>query len=114
MEETAASSVAQALTTNETWDSEADDNGTVSNWTDGTPFPIYRHSTTTTIVYCLGYLIVFVLGLIGNCLVVAVVFRCPRMRSVTNFFIVNLAIADILVILFCLPATLLSNIFVRK
>lgn len=31
---------------------------------------------------------VFILGLIGNCLVVAVVFRVPQMRTVTNYFIV--------------------------
>ena len=32
--------------------------------------------------------LVFLLGLVGNCLVVAVVFRAPRMRTVTNYFIV--------------------------
>lgn len=74
----------------------------------------YRHSMTMTIVYCVAYFIVFALGLIGNFFVVAVVFRSPRMRTVTNYFIVNLAFADILVVVFCLPATLMSNIFVRE
>lgn len=75
---------------------------------------LYRHSVTMTVVYCIAYFIVFSFGLIGNSFVIAVVFRAPRMRTVTNFFIVNLALADILVIVFCLPATLMSNIFVRK
>lgn len=74
----------------------------------------YRHSMTMTIVYCVAYFIVFALGLIGNFFVVAVVIRSPRMRTVTNYFIVNLAVADILVVVFCLPATLMSNIFVRE
>lgn len=74
----------------------------------------YRHTMTMTIVYCVAYFIVFALGLIGNFFVVAVVFRSPRMRTVTNYFIVNLAVADILVVVFCLPATLMSNIFVRE
>lgn len=75
---------------------------------------LYRHSVTLTAVYCVAYVIVFIVGLIGNSFVIAVVLRSPRMRTVTNFFIVNLAVADILVIVFCLPATLMSNIFVRK
>ncbi|XP_059045692.1 orexin receptor type 2-like [Achroia grisella] len=75
---------------------------------------MYRHSGAMTAVYCVAYLLVFVVGLIGNCFVIAVVYRSPRMRTVTNFFIVNLAVADILVIVFCLPATLMSNIFVRE
>lgn len=74
----------------------------------------YRHSTPMTVAYCVAYILVFAVGLVGNCFVIAVVFRSPRMRTVTNFFIVNLAVADILVIVFCLPATLTSNIFVRK
>lgn len=65
-------------------------------------------------VYCVAYVLVFVVGLIGNSFVIAVVYRSPRMRTVTNFFIVNLAVADVLVIVFCLPATLMSNIFVRE
>ncbi|XP_055602011.1 neuropeptide SIFamide receptor-like [Uranotaenia lowii] len=72
----------------------------------------YRHSSTMTAVYCVAYFVVFIVGLIGNSFVIAVVFRAPRMRTVTNFFIVNLAVADVLVIVFCLPATLMSNIFV--
>lgn len=73
-----------------------------------------RYSPTISTVYCVAYTIVFVMGIIGNSCVVAVVVRSPRMRTVTNYFIVNLALADILVVLFCLPATLLSNLFIRK
>lgn len=75
---------------------------------------MYRHGGAMTAVYCAAYLLVFLVGLVGNCFVIAVVYRSPRMRTVTNFFIVNLAVADILVIVFCLPATLMSNIFVRE
>lgn len=78
------------------------------------PELFYRHSMAMTAVYCVAYLLVFAVGIVGNFFVIAVVFRSPRMRTVTNFFIVNLAVADILVIVFCLPATLMSNIFVRK
>lgn len=78
------------------------------------PDRLYRHSMAMSAVYCVAYVIVFVVGLIGNSFVIAVVYRSPRMRTVTNFFIVNLAVADVLVIVFCLPATLMSNIFVRE
>jgi hypothetical protein len=105
----ALSSIAQPSTINTT-------NGSGANESDHWPPSelFYRHGTGMTVVYCIAYLSVFALGLVGNCFVVAVVSRSPRMRTVTNFFIVNLAIADILVIVFCLPATLMSNIFVRK
>lgn len=78
------------------------------------PDRFYRHSVAMSAVYCVAYVLVFIVGLIGNSFVIAVVVRSPRMRTVTNFFIVNLAIADVLVIVFCLPATLMSNIFVRE
>lgn len=75
---------------------------------------LMRHSLSVSIILCIAYIIVFVIGFVGNCFVVAIVFRTPRMRTVTNFFIVNLAFADILVLLFCLPATLISNLLTRK
>nr|AGE11606.1 SIFamide receptor [Ixodes scapularis] len=71
-----------------------------------------RYSPGIVAVFCLAYSVVFVMGLLGNSFVVAVVARSPRMRTVTNYFIVNLAMADILVVVFCIPATLVSNIFV--
>jgi len=49
-------------------------------------------------------------GVVGNALIVWIVLCNPRMRNVTNYFIVNLAVADILVCVFCLPITLLSNL----
>ncbi|CAG9570620.1 unnamed protein product [Danaus chrysippus] len=54
--------------------------------------------------------IVFVTGLIGNALVCIAVYRNHTMRTVTNYFIVNLAVADFLVILFCLPPTVLWDV----
>lgn len=52
----------------------------------------------------------FVIGLIGNALVCTAVYRNRAMRNVTNYFIVNLAVADFMVILFCLPPTVLWDV----
>ncbi|XP_015916626.1 allatostatin-A receptor [Parasteatoda tepidariorum] len=49
--------------------------------------------------------IIVVVGLIGNTLVVLVVACNPQMRSTTNVLIINLAVADLLFILFCVPFT---------
>jgi hypothetical protein len=56
------------------------------------------------------YIIVFIVGLVGNFLVCLAVWRNHHMRTVTNYFIVNLAIADFLVILVCLPPTVLGDV----
>ncbi|KAK0052134.1 orexin receptor type 2 [Biomphalaria pfeifferi] len=61
-------------------------------------------------VFVVVYLITFVVGLVGNALVCFAVCRNPNMRTVTNVFIVNLAVGDFLVILFCLPPTLLHDV----
>ncbi|XKL60348.1 hypothetical protein PGB90_001364 [Kerria lacca] len=56
------------------------------------------------------HLITFVVGLVGNALVCIAVYKNRAMRNVTNYFIVNLAVADFMVLLFCLPATVLWDI----
>ncbi|XP_075233914.1 neuropeptide SIFamide receptor-like [Lycorma delicatula] len=63
-----------------------------------------------TVFFCVAYSLVFIVGVTGNCFVVLVVYRSPRMRSPTNLFIANLACADLLVNVICLPFTLISNI----
>jgi hypothetical protein len=57
------------------------------------------------------FVVVFVVGLGGNCLVCFAVWRNPRMRSATNIFLVNLAVADLLVGLICLPPTAVEDFF---
>lgn len=46
-----------------------------------------------------------VIGFFGNALVVLVVLCNPQMRSTTNILIINLAMADLLFIVFCVPFT---------
>ena len=36
---------------------------------------LYRHSLEIAVLLCFSYVVVFVLGLVGNCFVIAVVFR---------------------------------------
>lgn len=73
----------------------------------------YRHNILWTALITIVYVFIFVCGLVGNIIVIWVI-RRPRMRTVTNTFILNLAVADLFVIVFCIPSTLLSNIFTRK
>jgi allatostatin receptor len=49
--------------------------------------------------------IIGITGLLGNALVVIVVLSNQQMRSTTNLLIINLAIADLLFVIFCIPFT---------
>lgn len=54
--------------------------------------------------------LIFLFGTIGNIFVCLSVKRNYQLRNVTNYFIVNLAFADFLVILICLPATVIWDL----
>ncbi len=66
------------------------------------------------ILLSVAYILVFLLGVTNNSLIVSVIYRNPTLRTVTNYFLANLAVADILVCIVVLPMTLLSNIFFGK
>ena len=59
------------------------------------------------IIYII-YNTVFVAALLGNILVCYVVFSSPRMRTVTNYLIANLAVGDLLMALLCVPFSYIS------
>ncbi|XP_026755695.2 RYamide receptor-like [Galleria mellonella] len=61
----------------------------------------------------LMYCTVFIVALLGNGLVCFVVQTSPRMKTVTNYFIVNLAVGDILMTLFCIPFSFVSMLVLR-
>lgn len=61
----------------------------------------------------LPYSIIFVLAVVGNLLVIITLTRNRSMRSVTNIFLLNLAISDLLLGVFCMPATLVGVLLRR-
>ncbi|XP_060602876.1 neuropeptide SIFamide receptor-like isoform X2 [Ruditapes philippinarum] len=73
--------------------------------------PLIKQPEHMIIVYCVSYVLVFVIGLIGNSFVIAVIYKDPSMRNVTNYFILNMSVADIIIAVFCVPFTLLGNIY---
>ncbi|XP_075216762.1 RYamide receptor-like [Lycorma delicatula] len=64
------------------------------------------------IIY-LMYSGIFLAALLGNGLVCYVVHSSPRMRTVTNLFIVNLAVGDILMTLFCVPFSFVPTLLLQ-
>ncbi|XP_012282981.1 RYamide receptor [Orussus abietinus] len=59
------------------------------------------------------YSTIFVIALVGNGLVCYVVYSSPRMKTVTNYFIVNLAVGDIFMALFCVPTSFISTLILQ-
>ncbi|XP_035669435.1 neuropeptide FF receptor 2-like [Branchiostoma floridae] len=72
--------------------------------------PILKQTVPIISVFVLSYFVVFAMCVVGNVLVCFVVLKIPRMRNVTNFFILNLSVSDLLVSVFCMPFTLVDNI----
>lgn len=75
----------------------------------GMPEPEQAISETTYIIVSTVVPVFFgfigITGLLGNALVVLVVLSNPGMRSTTNLLIINLALADLLFVVFCVPFT---------
>nr|KAG5692047.1 hypothetical protein BaRGS_026900 [Batillaria attramentaria] len=74
-------------------------------------FPLVKQPAFMVAILVIAYGAVFVLALMGNLSVIGVVIRDRRFHSPTWFFIVNLAVADVLVAIFCVPVTLAMNIY---
>ncbi|RXN24518.1 neuropeptide FF receptor 1-like protein [Labeo rohita] len=65
--------------------------------------PFYIRSQGFIISYILSYLLILAPCMVGNGLVLLVVIRNRRMHSVTNLFILNLAVCNLLVGIVCWP-----------
>ncbi|NWI47343.1 NPFF2 protein, partial [Picathartes gymnocephalus] len=70
----------------------------------------YLHQPLVAAVFISSYLLIFLLCMVGNSGVCFIILWSKHMRTVTNLFILNLAVSDLLVGLFCMPTTLLDNI----
>ncbi|KAF4802762.1 hypothetical protein TURU_022230 [Turdus rufiventris] len=70
----------------------------------------YLHQPWVAAVFITSYLLIFLLCMVGNGGVCFIILWSKHMRTVTNLFILNLAVSDLLVGLFCMPTTLLDSI----
>lgn len=59
----------------------------------------------------IAYGATLLLGIIGNGLVIFSVSRYEDMRTITNTFLLSLASADLLLVLFCVPVKVCTAIF---
>ncbi|KFO20593.1 neuropeptide FF receptor 2 [Fukomys damarensis] len=103
------------------WDSSPFDNWDLTWNVNDTQHPLvsdinityvnyYLHQPQVAAVFIISYFLIFFLCMVGNIVVCFVVTRNKHMHTVTNLFILNLAISDLLVGIFCMPITLLDNI----
>ncbi|XP_033323956.1 allatostatin A receptor 1 [Megalopta genalis] len=77
----------------------------VQNDTNDYGFDRQQVQRIVEVVVPLFFGMIGILGFVGNCLVVTVVAANPGMRSTTNILIINLAVADLLFVIFCIPFT---------
>ena len=59
------------------------------------------------------YIVSMILGIGGNILVLLVIFYHQRMKTVTSFFIINLAISDLIFALLCIPSTYITAYLIQ-
>ena len=80
----------------------------LTNTTETTPEFPRSFTVTATVVYAM----IFALGLLGNVLVISVVCFNKNMKTSVNMYLLNLCVADILVLTICMP-TALTDIYTR-
>ncbi|GFO44702.1 orexin receptor type 2-like, partial [Plakobranchus ocellatus] len=76
---------------------------TSDNTSSITALPVY-----VTIYVTIFNIIIFVVGIIGNILVILVVSRVKDMRTSINLYLTNLSVADLLVLLVCQPSAMIQ------
>lgn len=80
-------------------DGDGDDEG-------GGYYPVFpSYIRNTSMIFCV---IIMCLGVIGNVMVPIVILKTKDMRNSTNIFLVNLSVADLLVLLVCTPTVLVE------
>lgn len=73
------------------------------NFSEYAEIPYYIKATSMT--FCI---VIMCLGVIGNVMVPIVILKTKDMRNSTNIFLMNLSIADLMVLLVCTPTVLVE------
>ena len=87
---------------------DSTDNGTLASFTVAPTKIDVTQAVWVRAIFIALYSLIFLLGIVGNSLVVYVVIRNKSMQTITNIFITNLALSDIMMCLLAVPFTPLS------
>ncbi|XP_048764478.1 RYamide receptor-like [Ostrea edulis] len=81
--------------------------------TNGTLESAPKISTFLQTMFIVMYSFIIVIAVGGNGIVCYLVYAYKRMRTVPNYFIVNLALSDIIMAIFCIPFTFVANLMLN-
>ena len=59
----------------------------------------------------MAYCLLFLISIVGNSLIVWIIYKDHRLRTTTNFLVANMAVSDLLGTLFIVPTTTVGIIF---
>ncbi|XP_056293728.1 cholecystokinin receptor [Pseudoliparis swirei] len=85
-------------------------NITCGNVATALPPQLERRKDDDHTLRILLYSLIFVLSVFGNLLIIVVLTVNKRMRTVTNTFLLSLAVSDLMMAIFCMPFTLIPSI----
>lgn len=78
----------------------------VGNETTGTEIPVIpAYIRITSMIFCF---VILGIGVAGNIMVPIVILKTKDMRNSTNIFLMNLSVADLMVLLVCTPTVLVE------
>ncbi|XP_039432438.1 cholecystokinin receptor type A-like [Culex pipiens pallens] len=94
------------------------ENCTVNLTFAASPTTVLTATSPSTLTYLLDagrvqiplYSVLFLLAVIGNSLVILTLVQNKRMRTITNLFLLNLAVSDLFLGVFCMPFTLVGTL----
>ena len=81
-------------------------NNTTASFSPTPQCPAFSELYTEQVLKCVAFSIIVFCSLVGNVLVICVVLLNRHMRTVTNYLIVNMAVADLLITAFNMPITI--------
>lgn len=76
--------------------------------------PAIGNETTSKAIQTTAYCVVLLLSLVGNTLIILVVYRDPRMWTASNYLIVNMAASDLLLPFFAVPRMIVEVLVGRE
>ncbi|CAJ0941318.1 unnamed protein product, partial [Mesorhabditis belari] len=69
----------------------------------------FNHSSQNYFIVT-NFIMIFLLSVTGNALVIVVISTQRAMRSITNIYLMNLAVSDLMLSVLCMPPTLVSTV----